>query len=559
MAHLLTSVLRAANPMPAKEVVVTPTSADTTGTTTGTMYTPTSTLHGSGGGQTPTSPSKLAGAAGPVQPPPPAMTIAHAPEVNEEMPKIPALPNIEPLDLRFSRIGLDGDRGSKAGSVLRKGIAGVDRMPVIHSDEGHHNLNEEDEYDEEDEEEEEEEEEGEEYDIDIEEADGDDEEYERESLHAESFVTAGTSDAGQHDAEQGVELATFTPRDGGSWRTPTPPSARAAGTPSPRPTSLTSDPGVPEGASAVGSRTGDSFILRRWDAAAALTASPTSPTAGGPGAPALSAAARWPFRTPSPDRGAGLARTPAFWAFWLGFVCPMLWLVGGWGLTHAGERPPRASAAAWYLWRPAGGLARAARRVLRCCGSARRRSRKEKQVARGSQDSAGSGGSAGADSGVAIPLPGTAVAGAAQRRRGKRRSTDAAARAGQVYPALPRWVAEKQRTDDGRMRLNDPKRSLRGISFGYPFVPRPPPASRPTREGAVWHFLGAPNRALDALYGVRLMEVRGRPESGRRMFDPWIQRCRYALCYALLLLAVGLCVACAWLIVVNTRRMAAAK
>ena len=85
MAHLLTSVLRAANPVLAKEVVVTPTSADTTGTATGTMYTPTSTLHGSGGGQTPTSPSKVAG---PVQPPPPAMTIAPAPEVNEETPKI---------------------------------------------------------------------------------------------------------------------------------------------------------------------------------------------------------------------------------------------------------------------------------------------------------------------------------------------------------------------------------------------------------------------------------------------------------------------------------------
>ncbi len=74
--------------------------------------------------------------------------------MNEETPKIPALPDIEPLDLRFSRIGLDGDGGSsKAGSALRKGISGVERMPVIHSDEGHHTLNEEeeDEYDEEDE------------------------------------------------------------------------------------------------------------------------------------------------------------------------------------------------------------------------------------------------------------------------------------------------------------------------------------------------------------------------------------------------------------------------
>jgi hypothetical protein len=66
-------------------------------------------------------------------------------------------------------------------------------------------------------------------------------------------------------------------------------------------------------------------------------------------------------------------------------------------------------------------------------------------------------------------------------------------------------------------------------------------------------ILSKPNRVLDMLYGVKLREVRGRPESGRRMFDPWIQRCRYALCYGMVLLAVGLCIASTYLIVVSTR------
>src|SRR6266545_2723610 len=37
--------------------------------------------------------------------------------------------------------------------------------------------------------------------------------------------------------------------------------------------------------------------------------------------------------------------------------------------------------------------------------------------------------------------------------------------------------------------------------------------------------------------------------------DPWIQRCRYMFCYALLLLTAGLCTALACLIVVKTRNL----
>jgi len=143
-------------------------------------------------------------------------------------------------------------------------------------------------------------------------------------------------------------------------------------------------------------------------------------------------------------------------------------------------------------------------------------------------------------------------------------------RSGKVFPALPRWVAEKQSSDDGRMRLNDAKRSLKGISFGYPFISRPPYSSQgstvssstpvpppppPSVARKVLMWIEKPNRVLDQLYGVKLREVQGRPESGRRMFDPWIQRCRYAFCWTMLVLAIGLCVACAYLIVVNTRRL----
>jgi hypothetical protein len=136
-------------------------------------------------------------------------------------------------------------------------------------------------------------------------------------------------------------------------------------------------------------------------------------------------------------------------------------------------------------------------------------------------------------------------------RRANSSVSNGNARAGKVYPALPRWVAEKQSTDDGRMRLNDPKRSLRGIQFGYPFIPRY--GSGHYTSPSFGRIFTAPNRILDQLYGVQLREVRGRPETGRRMLDPWIQRCRYAFCYALLLLAIGLCTASVYLIIVNTR------
>lgn len=202
--------------------------------------------------------------------------------------------------------------------------------------------------------------------------------------------------------------------------------------------------------------------------------------------------------------------TPAFWAFWLGFICPVLWLIGGWHFTNFGELPPKMGPWEFYFSgrSPKGGL-----REMFCCCIGRRR----KLVGVG--DLKGKG----RDMGGSAPLP--------------------------------RWIAEKQSSDDGRARLNDPKKSLRGISFGYPFIAR----AGVLPEQGVWRVMlgviGKPNRLLDQLYGVKLSEVRGRPANGRRMFDPWIQRCRYAFCYTCVLVAIGLCTASMYLIVFNTRQL----
>ncbi|KAF9473625.1 hypothetical protein BDN70DRAFT_364586 [Pholiota conissans] len=588
-AHLLTSALRssstnnptAANANPSmREVIQTPTSAGTTGTSTGTMYTPTSTLHASV--QTPTSPSIVSGVTAAVQVPtiqvpPPA--VINAPKLG--LPKIPSLPALAPLDVRFSQVG--ADRASKSGSALRKSLAEVDRMPVIHSDEGHHNDEELDGYEYEDDSDHDDDEDGG-YEIEVDEAeeDEDDDEYERESLHADSFVTAGTNEEAHPDIEQGMELTAVPPvrntPPSSNPDTNQPPSRRSSNS------AILLASATRQGSNAS---MGESRIFRRWGIDGHASPSP-EPVVSSPITFSMKDySTRWPFRPTSPPfLSAALNLTPAFWTFWLGFVFPVLWLIGGWHFTNAGELPPRVGLWEWYFWRSGWSISSffsaLSSRLSGCCGvrsSSERRPNKLRKTTRASHDSAVSHQSEGGATNTATPTgsPNPNLMTPAQRRRGKRRSGSSSAaqkaREGQVYPALPRWVAEKQSTVDGRMRLNDPKRSMRGISFGYPFIARPPGSSqdssmsmgaRPSppprsvlgRVGpAVLRVLGRPNRVLDLLYGVKLMEVRGRPESGRRMFDPWIQRCRYALCYALIVLAVGLCTASAWLITVNTRKV----
>lgn len=244
------------------------------------------------------------------------------------------------------------------------------------------------------------------------------------SLHAESFVTA-TSEAGPTNSQ--VILAF-----------PRPPEMREEGS-----SGEARRPSVSE-----------SFISRRWNRDHGLGTGFT-----------FRAKREWN------------SYTPGFWAFWLGFMCPVLWLIGGWHFTRIGEQPARKKFWEFYFHVPQGGE------------------------------------------------------GKGEEHR------------------LPRWVTEKQSSDDGRARLQDPKRSLKGISFGYPFIPRPPSSN--TENKSNW----ATNKLLDLLYGVKLKEVRGRPESGRRMFDPWIQRCRYVFCYWLLLVCIGLCSTSTYLIIYNTRQL----
>lgn len=374
--------------------------------------------------------------------PPPGAVVAITPPVStgnatprgaSTLPKLPSVPTFSAIDLRFSMLGSVSPRD-------RSSRVKVDKLPVIDGSlEGQR--------------EEEEEEEA---------------EYERQSLHAESFVTAG-------EVERGLESGETLNREGG-----------------------------------------ESFIQRRWErdedlepgVGGALSSSPRTTTFR------AKLESHWPFKE---SRSSKL--TPAFWTFWVGFVFPVLWLVGGWHFTNAGEMPPKCTVWEWYFWRNGWRPGRWLVWLRGCIG--RRRD---------SVDSR---------------------SGEAQRRTGARRLSSV--RKGKVYPALPRWVAEKQSTDDGRMRLNDPKRSLRGIQFGYPFIARS--SSVPSRPGWLLRVIRVPNRVLDQLYGVKLREVHGRPESGRRMFDPWIQRCRYAFCYAMLLLAIGLCIASVYLIILNTRNL----
>ncbi|KAJ3509826.1 hypothetical protein NLJ89_g5014 [Agrocybe chaxingu] len=162
--------------------IQTPTSAVTTGsTTTATMFTPTSTL------QTPTSATII-------QHPPGAIVASTAPTAtgpSEGVMPLPKIPAVSPIELRYSMFGSVGPRADRSSRIARTSVAGstlkggVDRMPVIAgSVEGY--------YEDEDEEEEDAEEGEEDYE--------EEEEYDRESLHAESFVTAGTNDENSYGA-----------------------------------------------------------------------------------------------------------------------------------------------------------------------------------------------------------------------------------------------------------------------------------------------------------------------------------------------------------------------
>lgn len=239
-----------------------------------------------------------------------------------------------------------------------------------------------------------------------------------------------------------------------------------------------------------------SFIRRRWDKDALYPSTA--------------------FKLKAKRRCFCIDATPAFWAFWLGMFFPVLLFVGGWHFTHFGEQPERLTF--WEFYFNAGYW-----KEVFCCRRAKVR------IDDGSGVTTGNG---------------------KGKEKEKKRNKP---------PPLPRWITEKQSTDVKKARLNDAKRSLRGISFGYPFVPRPvvystPPSYPPNRAcRRILSILSKPNRLLDQFYGVRLTNVRGKTEGPRRIFDPWIQRCRYAFCYSILLLLAGLGTATTCLIIFSLR------
>jgi len=213
----------------------------------------------------------------------------------------------------------------------------------------------------------------------------------------------------------------------------------------------------------------ETFIERRWE---------RHITFGTGGAVKLKGKRQWLSST-----------TPAFWAFWLGFLCfagaPIVWWIGGWHFTRSGEQPPRATVWEFYFngafWRE----------TVYCCKT---------------------------------------------RQKGRQ------PKGRHPPPLLPRWVEDKLGLDETMARLEDPSRSLSGISFGYPFIPRPLDDSSST---GVLHrvscALNPVHRLLDKLIpDLSLQKVKGRKETSRRMIDPWIQRCRYAVCDSFVFFWLGL-------------------
>ncbi|KAF7343459.1 hypothetical protein MVEN_01778700 [Mycena venus] len=167
--------------------------------------------------------------------------------------------------------------------------------------------------------------------------------------------------------------------------------------------------------------------------------------------------------------------TPAFCAFWLGFLFWPLWWVGGWYFTFFPETP--ASRTLWehYVfdtqwW------------AVLTCGCRCQRRRKRRDQAKHASD-------------PEKPL------------------------------LLPQWV--------GR---NNTTASLKGISYYYPYVSRPAPGEKghvttsPPPAGFRWL-----HKWFDEVTRSRLAQVKANHESPRRIIDPWIQRCRRALCYCALL------------------------
>ncbi|KAF8208269.1 hypothetical protein K438DRAFT_1961768 [Mycena galopus ATCC 62051] len=173
--------------------------------------------------------------------------------------------------------------------------------------------------------------------------------------------------------------------------------------------------------------------------------------------------------------------TPAFCAFWLGFIFPPMWWIGGWYFTFFPETPGSRTLWQHYV------LDTQWCAMLTC--ARQRRFRRTKHATQ-----------------PAKPL------------------------------LLPQWVGK-----------HNPAASLKGISYYYPYVSRPAPGEKghvttsPPPPG--FRYL---HQFFDEITRSRLAKVKLNHESQRRIIDPWIQRCRRALCYFCLLLFLFILGMMAW-------------
>ncbi|KAF7319400.1 hypothetical protein HMN09_00278000 [Mycena chlorophos] len=179
--------------------------------------------------------------------------------------------------------------------------------------------------------------------------------------------------------------------------------------------------------------------------------------------------------------------TPAFCMFCLGFLLPPCWWIGGWYFTFFTEAP--ASRTMWEHY-----VVRTRWWALLTCGFGVTRTARDASTSADALDDR--------NPGLAARRPKTLL--------------------------LPRWVRNPSQTP-----------ALDGIAYYYPFVSRPSPKYITT--GPPPRGFGFLHAYFDDMTRSRLRAVKLARETPRRIIDPWIGRCRRALCYwALVIVLVAL-------------------
>ncbi|KAJ7057077.1 hypothetical protein C8F01DRAFT_1372380 [Mycena amicta] len=180
--------------------------------------------------------------------------------------------------------------------------------------------------------------------------------------------------------------------------------------------------------------------------------------------------------------------TPAFCMFWLGFLFPPCWWIGGWYFTFFTETPATRTMWEHYVrstrwW------------AMLTCGLG---------VPSGDR---------GRDRATAADLSTVAPRRGNSKRLARPKTL-----------LLPRWVRNPTQLP-----------ALEGIAYYYPFVSRPPGYITTTPTPRPFGFI---HRYFDDVTRSRLEVVKVARETPRRIIDPWIGRCRRALCYWAVVMAL---------------------